>query len=181
MAAAWDDDAAVSLAKGTLFKRAKLYVPALGMPGGGGNLGIPANAKHRAAAMLFIAYLFEPEVQKQLNATIGSYLARTDVSGENALIPEDQRQKNGRPWLPWRLQGLFHPAVRCGSAAEIGLVSATLEPGRMGPASRSTAGLTTSALERRQRQPFTPTSSAKSPPGFFWPAKCAQAASAPPR
>lgn len=107
MAAAWDDDTAVSLAKGTLFKRAKLYIPALGMPGGGDSLGIPANAPHKAAAMLFIAYLIEPEVQKQLNATIGSYLARTDISGENALIPEEQRQKNGRAWLPGAYKGYF--------------------------------------------------------------------------
>src|SRR6185503_11059632 len=107
MASAWDDDTAVSLAKGTLFKRAKLYIPALGMPGGGDSLGIPANAPHKAAAMLFVAYLIRPEVQKQLNATIGSYLARTDVSGENALIPEEQRQKFGRPWLPGVYKGLF--------------------------------------------------------------------------
>lgn len=107
MASAWDDDTAVSLAKGTLFKRAKLYIPTLGMPGGGDSLGIPANAPHKAAAMLFVAYLIRPEVQKQLNATIGSYLARTDVSGENALIPEEQRQKNGRPWLPGVYKGLF--------------------------------------------------------------------------
>ena len=59
MAAAWDDDTAVSLSKGTLFKRAKLYIPEFGMPGGGDSLGIPANAPHKAAAMLFIAYLIE--------------------------------------------------------------------------------------------------------------------------
>jgi putative spermidine/putrescine transport system substrate-binding protein len=107
MAPAWDDDTAVSLAKGTLFKRAKLYIPEFGMPGGGDSLGIPANAPHKAAAMLFVAYLIRPDVQKQLNATIGSYLARTDVSGENALLPEEERQKNGRPWLPGVYKGLF--------------------------------------------------------------------------
>jgi putative spermidine/putrescine transport system substrate-binding protein len=107
MAAAWDDDTAVSLAKGTLFKRAKLYIPAFGMPGGGDSLGIPANAPHKASAMLFIAYLIDADVQKQLNATIGSYLARTDVSSENALIPEEQRQKNGRGWLPGAYKGYF--------------------------------------------------------------------------
>jgi putative spermidine/putrescine transport system substrate-binding protein len=107
MAAAWDDDTAVSLSKGTLFKRAKLYIPSLGMPGGGDSLGIPANAPHKAAAMLFISYLIQADVQKQLNATIGSYLARTDISGENALIPEEQRQKNGRPWLPGAYKGHF--------------------------------------------------------------------------
>lgn len=107
MASAWDDDTAVSLAKGTLFKRAKLYIPALGMPGGGDSLGIPANAPHKAAAMLFVSYLIQADVQKQLNATIGSYLARTDVSGENALIPEEQRQQNGRPWIPGAYKGYF--------------------------------------------------------------------------
>jgi putative spermidine/putrescine transport system substrate-binding protein len=107
MAAAWDDDTAVSLAKGTLFKRAKLYIPALGMPGGGDSLGIPANAPHKAAAILFVAYLVRPDVQKQLNATIGSYLARTDISGEAALIPEEQRQQNGKPWLPGVYKGHF--------------------------------------------------------------------------
>ena len=124
MAAAWDDDTAVSLAKGTLFKRAVLYIPALGMPGGGDSLGIPANAPHKAAAMLFVAYLIRPEVQKKLNATIGSYLARTDVSGENALIPEEQRQKFGTAMAAGRLQGPLHPAVRLRSAAEIGLALA---------------------------------------------------------
>jgi putative spermidine/putrescine transport system substrate-binding protein len=107
MASAWDDDTAVSLSKGTLFKRAKLYIPSLGMPGGGDSLGIPANAPHKAAAMLFVAYLIQVDVQKQLNATIGSYLARTDVAGENALIPEEQRQQNGRPWLPGAYKGYF--------------------------------------------------------------------------
>lgn len=107
MAAAWDDDTAVSLAKGTLFKRAKLYIPELGMPGGGDSLGIPVNAPHKAAALLFVAYLIEADVQKQLNATIGSYLARTDITGENALIPEEQRQKNGRAWLPGAYKSFF--------------------------------------------------------------------------
>lgn len=107
MAAAWDDDMAVSLAKGTLFKRAKLYIPELGMPGGGDSLGIPANAPHKAAALLFVAYLIEADVQKQLNATIGSYLARTDIASENALIPEEQRQKNGQVWLPGAYKSFF--------------------------------------------------------------------------
>ncbi|MFO1055506.1 MAG: extracellular solute-binding protein [Dongiaceae bacterium] len=107
MAAAWDDDTAVALSKGTLFKRAKLYIPAFGMPGGGDSLGIPANAPHKAAAMVFISYLIQADVQKQLNATIGSYLARVDVTGENALIPEEQRQKNGKPWIPGAYKGYF--------------------------------------------------------------------------
>jgi putative spermidine/putrescine transport system substrate-binding protein len=100
MAAAWDDDTSIALAKGTLFKRAKLYIPSMGLPGGGDTLGIPANAPNKAAALLFISYLTEAETQKKLNAVLGSYLARTDVAGESALLPEEQRQKNGVAWLP---------------------------------------------------------------------------------
>src|SRR5262249_21050584 len=100
MAPAWDDDTSVSLAKGTLFKRAKLYIPALGMPGGGDSLGIPANAPHKAAAMLFVAYLVQADMQKQMKATSGSYLARTEMAGENVLTREERGQQNGRPWIP---------------------------------------------------------------------------------
>jgi putative spermidine/putrescine transport system substrate-binding protein len=100
MAAAWDDDTSIALAKGTLFKRAKLYVPSMGLPGGGDTLGIPANAPNKAAALLFVNYLTEADTQKKMNAVIGSYLARTDVAGESALLPEEQRQKNGVAWLP---------------------------------------------------------------------------------
>lgn len=107
MAAAWDDDTAVALSKGTLFKRAKLYIPTLGMPGSGDTFGIPANAPHKAAAMLFVAYLIEGDVQMQLNATIGSWPARVDVAGATALIPEEQRQNNGRGWLPGTYKGYF--------------------------------------------------------------------------
>ncbi len=107
MAPQWDDDTSIALAKGTLFKRAKLYIPAFGLPGGGDSLGIPANAPHKDAALLFVAYLIQPDVQKQLNKTIGSYLARTDVSGESAILPEAERQQNGRPWLPGVYKGLY--------------------------------------------------------------------------
>jgi putative spermidine/putrescine transport system substrate-binding protein len=100
MAAAWDDDTSIALAKGTLFKRAKLYVPSMGLPGGGDTLGIPANAPNKAAALLFINYLTEAETQKKMNAVLGSYLARTDIAGESALLPEQERQKNGVAWLP---------------------------------------------------------------------------------
>jgi putative spermidine/putrescine transport system substrate-binding protein len=107
MAAAWDDDTAVNLAKGALFKRAKLYVPQLGLPGGGDTLGIPANAPNKAGALLFINYLTEVETQKKLNASLGSYVARTDFKGDAALIPEEERQKNQQPWLPGPYKKLY--------------------------------------------------------------------------
>jgi putative spermidine/putrescine transport system substrate-binding protein len=97
---AWDDDTAIAMAKGTLPKTAKLYIPEMGLPGGGDTMGVVVNAAHPAAAAAFIAYLVRPEVQVQMNKMIGSYLARTDIQGESALIPEEQRQKYGVAWVP---------------------------------------------------------------------------------
>jgi putative spermidine/putrescine transport system substrate-binding protein len=97
---AWDDDTLIAFDKGTIFKRAKMYIPEMGLPGGGDTVGIPKNAPHKAAALLFIDFLTSPEMQVEMNQMIGSYLARTDIATENALLPEEQRQKNGLPWYP---------------------------------------------------------------------------------
>jgi putative spermidine/putrescine transport system substrate-binding protein len=95
---AWDDDTQQALSDGTLFKRAKMYIPEMGLPGGGDTVGIPKNAPHKAAAFLFIDFT-SPEMQ--LNERHGfSYPARTDVATENALSPEEQRQANGYPGIP---------------------------------------------------------------------------------
>jgi putative spermidine/putrescine transport system substrate-binding protein len=97
---AWDDDTQIAFSKGTIFKRAKMYIPEMGLPGGGDSVGIPKNAPHKAAAMLFIDFLTSAEMQAEMNKVIGSYPARTDVAIENALLPEEQRQKYGMSWYP---------------------------------------------------------------------------------
>ena len=97
---AWDDSTQQALAEGTLFKRAQMYIPEMGLPGGGDSVGIPKNAPHKAAALLFIDFLTSPEMQLEMNSMVGSYPARTDVATENALLPEEQRQKNGLSWYP---------------------------------------------------------------------------------
>lgn len=97
---AWDDDTQVSLAKGTLFKRAKMYIPTMGLPGGGDTAGILKNAPHKAAALLFLDFLTSKEMQVLMNQTIGSYPARIDITDIQQLIPEEQRQKYGTFWVP---------------------------------------------------------------------------------
>ncbi len=96
----WDDDTQIAFSKGTIFKRAKMYVPQMGLPGGGDSVGVLKNAPHKAAAMLFIDFLTSAEMQVEMNKMIGTYLARTDVTADNALIPEEQRQKYGMAWYP---------------------------------------------------------------------------------
>jgi putative spermidine/putrescine transport system substrate-binding protein len=100
LAVAWDDDTFIAFKKGMMMKQAKLYIPELGLPGGGDTAGVLKNAKNKAAALLFLAYLIEPEMQVQMNDTIGSYLARTDVTGKEAILSEEERQKYGMAWVP---------------------------------------------------------------------------------
>jgi putative spermidine/putrescine transport system substrate-binding protein len=97
---AWDDDTQIAFSKGTIFKRAKMYVPQMGLPGGGDSVAVLKNAPHKAAAMLLIDFLTSPEMQIEMNKMIGPYPARIDVPIENALISEEDRQKNGLPWYP---------------------------------------------------------------------------------
>ena len=97
---AWDDDSQAAITNGTLFKRAKMYIPAFGLPGGGDTAGVVKNAPDKAAALLFLDFLTTPEIQQLMNKTVGSIPARTDVTGIPSIIAEDVRAKNGVPWMP---------------------------------------------------------------------------------
>jgi putative spermidine/putrescine transport system substrate-binding protein len=104
---AWDDDSQVSISRGTLFQRADLYIPEMGLPGGGDTAGVIKNAPHKAAGMLFIDFLTSPDMQKLLNETLGTTPARTDITDLPSLIPEDQRLNFGMPWIPAAYKALF--------------------------------------------------------------------------
>lgn len=104
---AWDDDSLVALSKGTLFKRVVMYIPAMGLPGGGDTAGVLKNAPHKAAGMLFIDFLTSVDMQKLLNKTLGSTPARIDIADLPSLIPEDQRQSNATPWVPAAYKAAF--------------------------------------------------------------------------
>ncbi|GMO42086.1 MAG: extracellular solute-binding protein [Treponemataceae bacterium] len=100
MTVAWDDDTLVNLKSGNLFKDAKLYVPEFGLAGGGDCAGVLNNARHKAAGLLFLQFLTEPEQQLKMNERIGAFLARTDLATEIQLLPESQRQQYGVAWIP---------------------------------------------------------------------------------
>jgi len=95
---AWDDVAVDQMNTGGLFKRAKLYIPQMGSPGGGDTLGVLKNAPHKAAAVLLVSFLTDVPMQKAINA-VGLYPARTDVAVEKTLLTEAER-KYSVPWIP---------------------------------------------------------------------------------
>jgi len=107
---AWDDEIQINLEKGTLFKRAKAYIPEMGLPGGGDAIGVLKNAPHKAASLLFISYLIEKDVQIHMNKVIGTYYARTDIElgeGEKVVFSDQVRAKYGTSWVPAAYKDYF--------------------------------------------------------------------------
>ena len=102
MAAAWDDDTSIALAKGTLFKRAKLYIPSHGPARRRRHASaFPPTRRNKAAALLFISYLTEADDAeaverrpRQLSLPAPTSPART------RCCRRKQRQKNGVARLP---------------------------------------------------------------------------------
>lgn len=96
---AWQDHLAGLQQKGEVDKRMKFYIPKFGMPGGGNVVGIAANAKHKAASLLFIDWLTSAETQGQLAKQMGSAPVNSDTPvPEGGLTPE--QRANGTEWLP---------------------------------------------------------------------------------
>jgi putative spermidine/putrescine transport system substrate-binding protein len=99
MVMAWDDDTQLALNNGSLFKRAKVYVPEFGLPGGGDTAGVLKNAGNKAAAILFLDFLTSKEIQALMNQTLGSIPARTDLAEVPSPVSETDRA-NSTDWLP---------------------------------------------------------------------------------
>ncbi|MFA5851470.1 MAG: extracellular solute-binding protein [Spirochaetales bacterium] len=100
MTVAWDDNVKDMISKGNLFKRAKMYIPTMGLAGGGDTMGVLKNAKNKAAALLWINFIQSKEQQLKKFNMVGAYPARTDMTVEGTLLSEADRQKNAIAWFP---------------------------------------------------------------------------------
>jgi len=100
MTVAWDDNVSDMMAKGNLFKRAKMYIPKFGLAGGGDTMGVLKNAPHKAAALLWIAHITSKEQQIKKFQMVKAYPARTDLTIEGTLLTEEDRMNNAIPWFP---------------------------------------------------------------------------------
>lgn len=96
---AWEDHLAGLQTKGEIDKRIKFYIPEFGMPGGGNVVGIPANAKNKAAALVFTHWLTSAETQAQFNATFGIAPQHPEADATAALVTMDQRARS-TDWAP---------------------------------------------------------------------------------
>jgi putative spermidine/putrescine transport system substrate-binding protein len=103
----WDDIAVAMMGNGQLSKQFKLYIPQMGLAGGGDSIGVMANSPHKAAAILFASTIISAEGQAALAAPdVGLYPARTDVMAANTLIDPSGRQ-NSLLWIPGPYKTLF--------------------------------------------------------------------------
>lgn len=92
MIAAWEDQIAGLQKKGEISKDIKMYIPSFGMPGGGNVLAIPANAKHKAAALLLINWLTSAKTQTEFAKTFGIAPQHPDADSSVGLIPASDRK-----------------------------------------------------------------------------------------
>jgi len=100
MTVAWDDNVKDMISKGNLFKRAKMYIPKMGLAGGGDTMGVLKNAQHKAAALLWIHFIESKEQQLKKFQMVGAYPARTDMKIEGTLLTEEDRKNNAIAWFP---------------------------------------------------------------------------------
>ncbi len=100
MTVAWDDNVKDMMSKGNLFKRAKMYIPKMGLAGGGDTMGIPKNAPNKAAALVWIRHITSRDQQIKKFEMVGAYPARTDITIEGTLLTEADRKNNAIAWFP---------------------------------------------------------------------------------
>ncbi len=100
MTVAWDDNVKDMMTKGNLFKRAKMYIPKMGLAGGGDTMGVLKNAPDKAAALLFINHITSKEQQVKKFQMLNAYPARVDIPIEGTLLTEEDRKTNAIPWFP---------------------------------------------------------------------------------
>jgi putative spermidine/putrescine transport system substrate-binding protein len=99
MAVAWDDGVKDFINKGQMFARAKMYIPKMGLAGGGDTMGVLKNAPHKAAALLWIAHITSKEMQLKKFEMVNAFPARTDVTIPAVMLTENDRA-NALAWFP---------------------------------------------------------------------------------
>lgn len=94
MVVAWEDHLASLQKSGEVDKRMKIYIPKFGMPGGGNAVGVAANARHKAAALLFVDWLTSAETQDLFAREMGASPVNSDAKGAPGGVPADQRSNS---------------------------------------------------------------------------------------
>jgi len=98
--AAWEDHLASLQKQGEVDTRMKFYIPQFGMPGGGNVVGVPQNAPHKAAALLFISWLTSAETQIMLSQEMGIAPVNADAVGQGGGSVTAEQRAYSIDWFP---------------------------------------------------------------------------------
>jgi putative spermidine/putrescine transport system substrate-binding protein len=103
MVPAWEDHLAGLQKRGEARKDIKLYIPSMGMNGGGNGVLVPKNAPRKAAALVFIDWLTSAETQSMFNRDFGTAPMHAKADDAYALVPNEQRKNRvPSPTQPFR-------------------------------------------------------------------------------
>ena len=91
MAPAWEDHLAGLQKRGEVRKEIKMYIPSMGMNGGGNGVAIPKNAPNPHAALVFANWLLSAETQTGFNRDFGAAPLHPEADDSSALISNAQR------------------------------------------------------------------------------------------
>jgi putative spermidine/putrescine transport system substrate-binding protein len=91
MAPAWEDHLAGLQKRGEVRTAIKFYIPKMGMNGGGNGVGVPVNAAHPAAALLFVNWLASAQTQSAFNRDFGTAPMHADADDSHALVSNAER------------------------------------------------------------------------------------------
>ncbi|MDO5647528.1 extracellular solute-binding protein [Paracoccus sp. (in: a-proteobacteria)] len=95
---AWEDHLFSLQNKNEVGSHIHFYIPGLGMNGGGNLVAIPKNAPHKAASLVFVAWLTGADTQTRFNQTFGTAPQNVNADDSKALVPAEQRV-NRRDWI----------------------------------------------------------------------------------
>ncbi|MCO5733815.1 extracellular solute-binding protein [Rhizobium sp. SSA_523] len=110
IAPVWEDALITIKREGRIAADFRCYVPDFGMVGGGNVLSIPANAKHKAAALLLVHWLTSREIQGDLARIFGSIPQRSDAAFAAGML-DDAARRRSIPWSNFTLQQAMEKAL----------------------------------------------------------------------
>ena len=89
---AFVDDTTIAMNSGLLDNTLKMYIPDFGLFKGGDGAGIVVNAPHKAAAILFLSFLVDRDIQQLMKELIGSDCIRSDIEmPDSPFLTEAER------------------------------------------------------------------------------------------
>ncbi len=91
---AWEDHMLSLQNQGAIDRRFKIYIPEMGMSGGGNFSSVMKNSPHPAASLVFLVWLTSAETQTAFNREFGAAPFNRKADDSLSAIPNEMRQRS---------------------------------------------------------------------------------------